>query len=278
MIRLIHNEILKMAGKWRSFLGFILIAILMPLILWGFSVGGSEFQEDHLRQMSDSFIVVGSIVNGFLATWFVMNFLWVHVPFLIMLVSGDIIAGEGQSGTFRIYLTRSISRSKIILAKWLSTLVYVFLLMAFAAIMSLGLGTIWLGIGDLVVFHEGILILPWDMALQRFALSFWLVMFAMMTVSTLCFLFSSMVNNGIGPIIGGMAVLIIGLAVANIPLTFFETIRPYLFTSYLDVWKKAFFDPIPWGDIGLDVLVLTGHTFLFLYISIYLFIKKDILT
>ncbi len=278
MIRLIHNEVLKIAGKWRSYIGFILIGILMPLILWGFSKGGDAIQREQLGSMSDSFVVVGSVVNGFLATWIVMNFLWVHVPFLIMLVSGDIVAGEGQSGTFRIYLTRSVSRLKIILSKWLTTLVYIMALLVFASLMSLGLGTLWLGLGDLVVFHEGILILPWDMAFWRFSLAFWLVLSAMLTVSTLCFMFSSMVNNGIGPIVGGMAILIVGLAIANIPLTFFETIRPYLFTSYLDIWKKAFFEPIPWGDIGFNLAILAGHTFLFLIIAIRHFTKKDILT
>jgi len=278
MIRLIHNELLKIIGKWRSSIGFILIGVLMPLILWGFAKGGESFQREHLGQMSDSFVVVGSIVNGFLATYVVMNFLWVHVPFLIMLVSGDIVASEGQSGTFRIYLTRSVSRVKIIIAKWLTTLVYIFALLVFSSIMSLGLGALWLGVGDLVVFHEGLLILPWDMAFWRFTLAFWLVLGAMFTVSTLCFMFSSMVNNGIGPIIGGMAFLIIGLAVANIPLTFFETISPYLFTSYLDVWKKAFFDPIPWGEIGFDLTVLMGHLLIFLMITIRHFSKKDILT
>ena len=278
MIRLIYNELLKIVGKWRSSIGFILIGVLMPLILWGFAKGGDAFQREHLGQMSDSFVVVGSIVNGFLATYIVMNFLWVHVPFLIMLVSGDIIAGEGQGGTFRIYLTRSISRFKIILAKWLATLVYILALLTFAAIMSLGLGILTLGSGDLVVFHEGILILPWDIAIWRFSLAFWLVVIAMFTISSLCFMFSSMVSNGIGPLVGAIAFLIIGLAIANIPLTFFETIRPYLFTSYLDVWKKAFYDPIPWKDIGTDLFVLTAHLLLFLGITIRHFTKKDILT
>ncbi|MFQ6604615.1 MAG: ABC transporter permease [Fidelibacterota bacterium] len=278
MISLVYNEIQKIMGKWRSSLGFILIGLLMPLIIWGFSVGGEEFQREQLEGIKDSFVMVGSIVNGFLVTYFVMNFLWVHIPFLIMLVSGDIVAGEGSEGTYRIYLTRSVSRYKIILAKWLGNMVYILALLSFAALMSLGLGTLWLGSGDLIVFQDGILVLPADMAIMRFALSFFFVLLAMGTISTLCFLFSTFVNNGIGPLVGAMSVLIIGLAVANIPLSFFETLRPWLFTSYLDVWKKAFFDPIPWGGIIRDVLVLAGHMALFLGIAIVHFSRKDILT
>ncbi len=278
MMALVYNEILKIMGKWRSSLGFILIGILMPLIIWGFSIGGAEFQREQLAGMEDSFVMVGSIVNGFLVTYVVMNFLWIHIPFLIMLVSGDIVAGEGAEGTFRVYLIRSISRTQIILAKWLGNMIYILALLTFAALMSLGLGTLWLGWGDLIVFQDGILVLPADMALVRFALSFFFVFLAMGTISTLCFLFSAFVNNGIGPLVGALSVLIIGLAVANIPLTFFETIRPWLFTSYLDVWKKAFFDPIPWDSITRDVLILTGHLIVFLGIAVVYFRRKDILT
>lgn len=278
MRALVYNELLKLTGKWRSSLGFILIGVLMPLILWGFVSGEESFRQNYFNGLTDSFIIVGNIVNGFLVTYVVMNFLLVHIPFLLTMVAGDIVAGEGAEGTFRIYLTRSVSRFKILMAKWLALWIYVLALLAFAAIMSLGLGSLWLGTGDLIVLHKGILILPADMALERFALAFLLVVVAMMTISTLCFLFSCLVNNGIGPIIGAMTVVIIGLAIANIPLTFFETIRPYLFTSYLDVWKKAFFEPLPWSEICKDVIILTVHVLVFWGISVRVFIRKDILT
>ena len=97
-------------------------------------------------------------------------------------------------------------------------------------------------------------------------------------VATLCFMFSSMVNNGIGPIIGAMAVIIIGLAISNIPLDLFEKIKPYLFTTYFDIWKEAFYDPIPWQDIGKSMLILAIYAVGFLGISFAVFTRKDILT
>lgn len=116
MVLLIKNELIKISSKWRSYIGFIALAVLMPLVMWGFSVGGSEIHDDMTSQLQDSFIVVGSVFNGFLATYLVMNFLWVHIPFLVTLVAGDVVAGEGAAGTFRIYLTRPVSRFKIMLS------------------------------------------------------------------------------------------------------------------------------------------------------------------
>ena len=100
MLRLIHNELLKIIGRWRSYIGFIGIAILMPLILWGFSYGGGEIHDEYIKQFGDSFIVVGSIFNAFLATYIMMNAFWIHIPFLVALAAGDAVAAEGAAGTF----------------------------------------------------------------------------------------------------------------------------------------------------------------------------------
>lgn len=278
LIKLIGIELIKIFGKKRSLLGFLALAVLMPLIIWGFSKGATGIERDIMRQLEGSFIIVGSIFNGFLVTYITMNFLWVHIPFLIMLVAGDVVAGEGAAGTFRIILTRRVSRVKILIAKLIATYLYTIILIIFFVIMSLGLGSLWLGIGDLVVFDEGILILAQEMAWARFALAFVFATFVMLVVATLCFMFSSMVNNGIGPIVGSMAIIIIGLAIANIPIDIFEKISPYIFTSYFDIWQKAFFDPIPWRDIGNDAIVLTIYTLVFIIISTVQFIRKDILT
>lgn len=268
----------KISAKWRSSIGFVAIGILMPLILWGFKVGSGEIHRDITRQLQDNFVIVGSVFNGFLATHLVMNFLWVHIPFLVTLVAGDVVAGEGAAGTFRVYLTRPVSRTKILVSKLAATYIYTGALIGFFALMSLGLGSIWLGAGDLVVFHRGILILTPEIAWLRFGLSFLFAVGVMCVVASLCFMFSTMVNNGIGPMIGAMAVIIVGLAISNIPLDLFEKIRVYLFTSYFDIWKKAFYVPIPWGEIGEGALVLLLYTLTFLGISFAVFTRKDILT
>ncbi len=277
-IKLVGNEIIKIFWKKRSLLGFLALAVLMPLIIWGFSKGASGFEQDVYNRLGNSFILIGSVFNGFLVTYITMNFLWVHIPFLLMLVAGDVVAGEGAAGTFRITLTRRISRLKILFAKLIATYLYTIILITFFATMSLGLGSMWLGVGDLVVFDDGVLILPQDMAWVRFALAFLFASFVMIVVVTLCFMFSSMVNNGIGPIIGAMAIIIIGLAIANIPIDIFETIKPYIFTSYFDIWQKAFFDPIPWREIAYDASILLFYTLAFIVISAIQFVRKDIST
>jgi|TARA_B110000116_G_scaffold98213_1_gene85473 ABC-2 type transport system permease protein len=278
MMGLIYNELLVITGRWRSYIGFIGISILMPLILWGFVHGSEELHQDYVRELGGAFMVVGSIFNSFLATYIVLNALYIHIPFLITLAAGDAVAADGANGIFRITLIRPVSRIKILVSKLLASYIYTATLLIFCAFWSLGIGSIVLGTGDLIVIDNGILILDESQAWIRMAFSFTLAILVMCMVSTLCFMFSTMVNNGIGPIIGTMFLIIIGYLILAIPLDIFEKIEPYVFVTYFNVWTDAFRDPIPWAEIWKKLGILVTYSTVFFGISAYVFLKKDIKT
>ena len=100
----------------------------------------------------------------------------------------------------------------------------------------------------------------------------------MCMVATLCFMFSTMTNNAVGPIIGTMFLIIIGYIIMGIPLEIFEKIEPYVFVKYFNVWLDAFKDPIPWGEIGKKLGVLGAYSVTCFGIATYVFLKKDIKT
>ena len=276
MLGLIQNELLIIIGRWRSYIGFIGISILMPLILWGFSVGGEELHQDYAKELGGTFMVVGSIINSFLATYVIMNTLWIHIPFLVTLAAGDSVAADGANGIFRITLTRSVSRFKILISKLLASYIYTATLLIFCAFWSLGIGSFVLGTGDLIVIDNGILILDESQAWVRMVFSFSLAIFVMCMVATLCFMFSTMVSNAVGPIIGTMFLIIIGYMIIGIPLEIFEKIEPYVFVKYFNVWWDAFKDPIPWGEIGKKLGILGIYLVACFGIATYVFLKKDI--
>lgn len=278
MIGLIYNELLVITGRWRSYIGFIGISILMPLFLWGFTYGGESIHDQYKSQLGDSFMVVGSIFNSFLATYIVMNALWIHIPFLVTLAAGDAVAADGASGIFRITLIRSVSRLKILVSKLFASYIYTASLLLLCAFWSLGIGSLVLGTGDLIVIDKGILILDQSEAWVRMTLAFSLAILVMCTVATLCFMFSAMVNNSVGPIIGTMFLIIVGYLVIAIPLDFFDKIEPFVFVTYFDVWIDAFKDPIPWRDIIRKLGILIFHSTLFFGIAAVVFLHKDIKT
>lgn len=278
MIRLVGMELLKTFLKWRTFIGFIAILVVVPLVEFGLKSEGANIVRNMTRGLSAEFLFVGNLFNGYFITYFIMNSLWVHVPFLISLVAGDQIAGEATAGTTRLLLTRPPSRSKILFAKYVTTTIYTAALVAFLGILSAGLGIALFGRGDLLVTGKTIVILesadvPW-----RLIVAFGFAAWSMWCVASLAFLFSSLVENPIGPIIATMAVLIVSIVVTNVPVAIFEAVKPYLFTTYMNVWQLVMDDPVPWSEIGTSLAVLTAYGVGFYLTTWYIFVRKDVLS
>jgi len=202
----------------------------------------------------------------------------VHIPFFIALVAGDQVAGEATAGTLRMILTRPPSRPKILAAKVAVSLIYTIMLVLCLGVLSLGLGIIIFGTGDLLVREEGLFILSKQHAICRFSIAYPLAMLAMSVIAALALLLSVLVENAIGPIIGTMAIVVVSVIISETPISLFEKISPFLFTSYTKVWQKAFLDPMPLNDIVLSVIYLLIYMVLFLGVAFFIFNRRDILS
>jgi ABC-2 type transport system permease protein len=279
MFRLIQYELIKTFTRLRTYIGFIAFGIIVPLVIIGIHIGGGKsFEHEILEFMRADFIIGGNILNGWFISFFFMSVLWVHVPIVLTIVAGDQLAGEGNAGTFRFLLTRSISRTKIITVKFIVTLIYTAMIVLFIGGLTLALSLASFGSGDLLVIKRGILVLPESDLPYHFILAYGLATLSMFVVSSLAFLFSAFTDNSIGPIIATMAVIIISLVIITLPFSFFQSIRPYLFVNYFDAWQKVFDDPIPWGVILKNILILVGFIFGFFLVTLAYFNKKDILS
>ena len=278
MLRLIYYELIKTFLKKRTYIGFLLVAVVVPLIEVAMKLEGGRFLQYSLRSLQQDFFFVGNLFNGwFLAQW-MMNSLWIHIPLLITFVAGDQLAGEATAGTYRLILVRPVSRTRIFISKFYTTVIYTIIFVGFLGILSTGLALLLLGRGDLITLTKGILVLPEADVAWRFLVGYFLAAWAMLTIASLAFLFSSFVENAIGPIISTMGVNMIFLMVTVIPLELFRDIKPYLFTNYLNVWMQIFEDPIPWDTIGTSMGVLGAYSLGFVVIAWLIFRRKDILS
>jgi len=279
MLTIVRYELIKTYRKLRTYIGFGLIGLLVPLIYLGMSFAGDDMINGMTRGLQQNFLFVGTLFNGWFVSNLVLNSLFVHVPFLILLVAGDVFAGEATSGTYRMILTRPASRNRIFLAKTLGSVVYVYSLVLFLAVVSVGLGLLLFGHGDMLMLQEsGLAILPADELWWRFVLAYALAGWAMSIVASLGMLFSTFVENAIGPIVGSFAIIILFFILGNLPFEFFENLRPYLFTTYTDVWRKAFDMEIQAAGILEDIAILGVFFVLFLSAAWTIFRRKDILS
>ena len=273
---LVKNEFEKVLKRKRTYISFLLIGILIPFIVGAINNGGTTLEKSIYGQLSDSFFFIGSLLNGYLATYIIIAVLINHMPFLSTIIASDIFSGEYSRSTFRMYLTRPISRTQVLVSKVIVVLAYTSALMGFFFLYALLISISWLGTGELAVFHKGILFLSSDEVIQRFALAFLISNYVMLTISLLCLLISAISKNSVTPIIITISIVFIGTAITYIPIELFKIINPYLFTGYINSFLKAFHDPIPWSHIGSLVMTCTVWSTLFVLLSLFLFNKKDI--
>ena len=279
MITLINIELYKIFKKWRSYIGFIAIAVLIPVIEFAMHIEGTRSLNFVTRQLQDTFIFVGNLLNTYFVSYLILNSLALHIPFLITLVAGDLLAGEATAGTYRILITRPVSRFQIVFSKFVAGLIYTFLLILWLAVISMGLGYLLFGTGELIVLKSGtIIVLAKNDILWRFLLAYCFAVLSMGVVATLAFLFSALVENAIGPIITTMAIIIIFIILSAINIDIFQSIKPFLFTSYMNTWSSFFDNPMDTGEIIKSVSVLSAHIIVLFGLALYIFKKKDILT
>lgn len=279
MLTLVRIELYKVFKKWRTYIGFIAIGLLVPLINIAMLIEGSRTLNFMIQNIQQSFVFVGNLLNGYFISFLTLTSLAVHIPFLVTLVAGDLLAGEATAGTYRLLLTRPVSRTRILLAKFIAGIIYTNLLILWLAFISLGLGIILFGTGELIVFRgDTIIIFKQADVLWRFILGYGFAAIGMSVVASLAFFFSSLVENAIGPIISTMAVIIVFLVISALQIDFFEDINPFLFTSYIMNWRLFFDDPLDFPEIIKSVVVLTGHIAVFFTAALIIFNRKDILT
>jgi ABC-2 type transport system permease protein len=230
------------------------------------------------KNLNDAFYFQGNLINGNLFAHIVLRSLWVHIPILVVMVTGDIISGEYESGTFRMVLSRPVSRFVVISSKFVAAAIYVTLLVLFLAIISLGLGFLFLGNGDLLVTKDAINIFNADDTLWRFAAAYSFGILSMLTVASLSMLLSTIFDNSITAILSSLAIVIVltFLSTFNIPVI--STLKPFMFTTYMGGWQTFFNFEIDISQVVLEASVLLIHIFGFYAISLFLFLRKDILT
>lgn len=279
MITLVNIELYKIFKKWRTYIGFIAIGILVPIIHIAMVFEGKDTINFMTRNIQQSFVFVGNLLNTYLISYIVLTSLTVHIPFLITLVAGDLLAGEATAGTYRLLLTRPVTREKFVTAKFIAGVVYTNLLIFWLALMSLVVGYFIFGVGELLIIRgDMVIIFEQKDVLWRFLLAYGFASLGMTVVASLAYLFSSLVENAIGPIVSTMAVIIVFVIISAINVDLLQSIRPYLFTNYISSWQLFFDDPIDMQEILKSAGVLVLHIILFFGATLLIFKRKDILT
>ncbi|MFZ9976915.1 MAG: ABC transporter permease [Candidatus Kapaibacteriota bacterium] len=271
-------ELSKIFSKGRSYIGFGAITILVPIVQAAMYSEGEAYFSLFTQGLQQQFSFTGTFLNGYLIAFIVLQSLLVHVPLLVALVAGDMLAGEATGGTYRLLFTRPVSRHIIVLAKYCAALLYTIGLIAWMSILSMGLSLLLFGPGELFIVSSSITVLQQQDILWRFFWAYCFGILSMGTVASIAFMFSALVENSIGPIAMTMAIIIVFTIVSALDAGFIKDVKYMLFTNHLISWRLFFEDTIPIDRILLSTWVLGGHSLISFLIALYIIVKKDILS
>jgi ABC-2 type transport system permease protein len=272
-----YNEFVKILAKPRSYLGIGALTLLIGVILFAMKADGGSFISFVTASFEQTLSFNGNILNGNLIGFIILQMLIIHIPLLVALVTGDLISGEAAMGTVRMLASKPISRTNIVLSKFIAGAVYTLVLTLWLGFLALIVAKWIFGTGDLIVLNsDGLVILQEQDIMWRYGLAFMVAFLSLLTISTLSICLSAFADNSIGPIVSTMAIIILFTIIGSLDVSVFDSIKPYLFTTHMASWRSFFEDPIPMSKIIQSVVILLAHNIILVGIAIVKFNKKDI--
>jgi ABC-2 type transport system permease protein len=272
-----QGELLKLFARRRTYIGFAAFLALEVAILIIFRLKGVErvFErmiarqgmafEQYYSALTLAFMILGISVVLLGAIY-------------LALVAGDIVAKEGEDGHYRLLLVRPISRSRLLLIKYLTCMGYTFVLIQFITWSAFGLGLALKGWGGgfFVMAPEiGLLsFYDWDFGLQRFALASLFLSCSMMTISSIAFLFSCLPIKPAAATIGALSYFIIDRILKE--TGFMENYDHLLLTKHIVSWTRLLVEDIPWPIILRDYTALAAVCLTCLILGIAIFESRDL--
>ncbi|WP_328583174.1 ABC transporter permease [Streptomyces sp. NBC_00370] len=196
----------------------------------------------------------------------------VFLPMTIGVVAGDSIAGEASAGTLRYLLVAPAGRTRLLLAKYATTLTFCLVATLIVAVSALVVGALLFPLGEVttisgtrISFGEG---------LARALFIAVLVTASLIGLAALGLFVSTVTNSGIAAMATTVGLVITVQILDTIPQL--HGIQPYLFSHYWLSFSDVLREPVYWTDIGKNLGIQAVYAAVFGSAAWARFTTKDI--
>ncbi|MFD9938389.1 ABC transporter permease [Streptomyces massasporeus] len=251
---LLRNELRTTFRRWRT-LALLAVLAAVPILVGiavkietsdGSSTGGGGGGPAFISQITNNGLFL--VFTALAAT------LPFFLPMAIGVVAGDAIAGEANAGTLRYLLVAPAGRSRLLLTKYATVVVFCLAATLVVAVSALTVGALLFPLGDLttisgtrISFAEG---------LGRALLIALAVAASLIGVAALGLFVSTMTGSGIAAMATTVGLLITVQILDQIPQL--HALRPYFFSHYWLSFADLMREPVYWDDLtknlGLQAL------------------------
>ncbi|MEU3288783.1 ABC transporter permease [Streptomyces longwoodensis] len=196
------------------------------------------------------------------------------LPMAVGVVAGDAIAGEASAGTLRYLLVAPAGRTRLLLAKYVTTVAFCLLATLVVAASALAVGALLFPLGDLTTI-SGIRI-TFGEGLARALLIALVVAASLLGVAALGLFVSTLTNSGIAAMATTVGLLTTVQIVDQIPQL--HAVQPYLFPHYWLSFADLMREPVYWDDLQKNLGLQALYVAVFGSAAWARFTTKDITT
>src|SRR5256885_2036399 len=142
LFRHLRNELWKLFGKKRTYIGFGAFLLAQNAMLLAFRL--SRWQHDAERMLEGNGYFALEFISALtVAVIMLIPQILLLMPLYATLVGGDMVAKEAEDGTLRMILSRPVSRLRLLVVKWLAGLIFCAALVAVLAGTALLFARFW---------------------------------------------------------------------------------------------------------------------------------------
>ncbi|CAL9301757.1 ABC transporter permease [Streptomyces sp. SudanB52_2052] len=247
---LLRNELTTTFRRWRT---LALLAVLAGVpILVGIAVkietgdgsspgGGGGGGPAFISQITNNGLFL--VFTALAAT------LPFFLPMAVGVVAGDAIAGEANAGTLRYLLVAPAGRSRLLLTKYVTVVLFCLAATLVVAVSALTVGALLFPLGDLttisgtrISFAEG---------LGRALLIALAVAASLIGVAALGLFVSTLTNSGIAAMATTVGLLITVQILDQIPQL--HALQPYFFSHYWLSFADLMREPVYWDELAKNL-------------------------
>ncbi|MEU0675999.1 ABC transporter permease [Streptomyces sp. NPDC006172] len=196
------------------------------------------------------------------------------LPMAVGVVAGDAIAGEANAGTLRYLLVAPAGRTRLLLAKYATTMAFCLLATLVVAVSALAVGALLFPLGELTTI-SGTRISFAD-GLFRALLIALVVAASLLGVAALGLFVSTLTNSGIAAMATTVGLLITVQIIDQIPQL--HAVHPYLFSHYWLSFADLMRDPVYWEELRRNLGLQAVYAAVFGTAAWARFTTKDIAT
>ena len=269
-MRLLRRELTKLIHQKRSYVGWgglLAVPLLVTLALY---LNRNNVHHDN----GPGGVISLALHNGLLMPVAAITLLSAFLlPLLASMVGSYQLAGEAETGTIKTWLMHSISRGGVLASKWAIAVIYVIVGLVLVFLGGLAAGALAFGLHAPALLSGQTVSVGHGLGLSL--LSYLYVLAGIICVLSLALLFATLTNSSLTAAIAALVVFI----VMNIlgAFSYFDFLKPYLFTSHLDAWQNLLSQPIVWHPIVTGLITFALYIAGLMAVAWLLFRRKDIL-